>query len=61
MASDWTLRMLLIAAVMALAGCHISRHIRDLEPVRRPSLTDLERNLTYVDPDDGRSTYLPTR
>ena len=61
MARDWTLGILLIAALMMLAGCHISRHIRDLDPVRRPSLADLERNLTYVDPDDGRSTYLPAR
>jgi hypothetical protein len=55
-------RLLLAAFVLAaLVGCKISRNIVDLKPVRQPPLTELERNLTYTDPDDGRPDYVLTR
>jgi hypothetical protein len=53
--------VLIAAALLALAGCRVSRDIRDLDPVTHPPLTELERHLTYTDPDDGRSNYILTR
>jgi len=52
-------RGILVAALLvALSGCRISRNIRDLSPVTDPPLTELERNLDYSDPDDGRANYI---
>jgi hypothetical protein len=48
----------LAAAVLAGAGCRISRNIRDLEPPDQPPLQLLESHLDYVDPDDGRPDYI---
>jgi len=50
--------VLLLAALAATAGCTISRHIVEREPVRQPPLTDLEQHLDYADPDDGRPDFV---
>ena len=48
----------LLVLLWPAAGCRISRHIVDLEPTTGPSLQELERNLDYQDPDQGRADYI---
>ena len=53
---------LLSFVCLALGGCTISRHIRDLEPpADEPSLEQLDRHLDYTDPDDGRPDFIIQR
>jgi len=49
---------LIVVLALGVTGCRISRHIRDLPPVTRPPLPELESHLTYTDPDDGRPDYI---
>ncbi len=49
---------LLAAALAALTGCRISRHIVEIHPPPQPPLQELDDHLDYVDPDDGRPSYI---
>ena len=52
---------LALAAVLWLAlamGCSISRNIVEIDPPPQPSLTELEDNLDYTDPDTGEEDYV---
>ena len=50
--------LMIVAALWALGGCGISRHIVDINPPPQPHLQHLERHLDYTDPDDGRPDYI---
>ena len=51
-----------LALLLALSGCSISRNIIDITPPPQPPLQDLDKHLNYVDPDEGRPTYVvPSR
>ena len=57
----WALIALLLM-VLGVAGCSISRNIVDLTPPANQSpLQELERHLTYHDPDAGRPDYVRVR
>jgi hypothetical protein len=47
-----------LAILFALGGCSISHNIIDIKPPPQPPLQDLEKHLDYVDPDQGRPTYV---
>ncbi len=51
---------ILVLAVMfcTQVGCTISREIVDVAPPAQPRLENLEQNLTYTDPDEGRPDYI---
>ena len=55
------LSLFLLALLWPLAGCTISRRIVDIQPMPQPRLENLERHLTYRDPDDGRQDYIILR
>jgi len=50
--------LVLAAMFCTQLGCTISREIVDVAPPDQPRLENLEQNLTYRDPDDGRSDYI---
>jgi hypothetical protein len=50
--------ILSLIALLSLGGCSISRHIVDVQPPDQPPLQNLEGNLDYVDPDQGRPDYI---
>jgi hypothetical protein len=48
----------LVLLLGSLCGCGPSRNIRDLQPPPQPRLEELESHLDYVDPDEGRPSYV---
>lgn len=53
---------LVVGLLLFATGCVASDSIVKLPPPQGlVDLRQLESNLDYVDPDDGRSTYVPNR
>lgn len=50
--------ILFVVALALLAGCTISRAIVDIKPPHQPPLQQLDQNLAYTDPDEGRPDYI---
>ena len=50
--------VLLGGLVLVLGGCRLSRRIVKITPPPQPPLQELDNHLDYVDPDDGRSTFV---
>jgi ABC-type oligopeptide transport system substrate-binding subunit len=48
----------LAVCAAALSGCGPSDNIRELQPPPQPALSELESHLDYVDPDEGRPSYV---
>jgi hypothetical protein len=53
--------LILLVGAAGMAGCTVAREIVELDPPSQPHLSDLERHLDYVDPDDGRPDYIVNR
>lgn len=47
-----------LALCLLLCGCSLSRHIVAITPPAQPPLQELDKHLDYVDPDEGRPTYV---
>ena len=47
-----------MALCLLLGGCLVGGHVVTLTPPAQPPLKDMDKHLNYVDPDEGRPTYV---